>query len=639
MNVNTFYTGRTTGALRAQQLIANVQTSQNALGRLQQQISTGNRLLSPSDDPIAAMTALILQNELDRRSAYESNITTNQGFLAASDTALGTVGDALNQAKSIAQNGLNSTLTDTDRTALANQVAALIQSVTNAGNTKYNGRYIFGGSYGDTPPFSSSGDAIRYNGDSQSLLTFADFNSLVANNIDGQSAFAGLSKSTSTQDLNPTLTLSTSLSSLRGGSGVTPGSLEITVVDGSTTINKTVDLSQADTLQDVKDRIENAFASSGVTVSVAINGSNSGLSITPATGTIAIQNATGSTTASDLGIVSAAAASVNGSDLDPQLSIFTPLSSLNNGTGIGATAGTGLKIVNGSRISIVDLNGAATVQDVLNRIRAADPDVVAEISPDGRGINVSTRLSGVDFAIGENGGTNAAALGIRTLTGATPLSQLNYGSGIALDQGTSLSIQRRDGTTATVDLTGVATVQDVLDKINAVDPGHLTASLNSVGNGISLTDDSGAGTLTVADSELSRRLGIAGSDAGGTAGVLVGQDVNPQQPTGALNILTTLEKALRTNDAQTLNRLLPQIDTEVSRVNTARASVGSKEQLLTTLQNGLGEANLQSQDQLSKVKDVDLTTAITQLLQLQQSLQATLQVGAQINQMSILQYL
>ncbi|MFO0917593.1 MAG: flagellar hook-associated protein FlgL [Planctomycetaceae bacterium] len=641
MTISTFYTGRTTSALHAQQLIANVQNSQNALSRLQQQISTGSRLLSPSDDPVAAMTALILQNELDRRSSYQSNITTNQGFLAASDQALGTVSDALNQAKSIAQNGLNSSLSDTDRAALADQVASLIQTVTNAGNTMYNGRYVFGGSYGDSAPFSSSGDFIRYNGDNQSLLTFADFNSLVANNIDGQSAFAGLTKPNATQDLNPTLSLAAPLASLHGGSGVTSGAIDITVVDGSTTITKSVDLSNADTLQDVKDRIQNAFASSSVTVSVGINSSNSGLSITPSSGTISIQNATGSKAASDLGIASTAAASINGGDLDPRLSIFTPLSTLNNGAGIGSTAGTGLKIVNGTRTSTVDLNGAVTVQDVLNRIRAADPDVVADISSDGRGISVSSRLSGADFSIGENGGTNATALGIRTFTGSTPLSQLNYGSGIALDQnqGTALSIARRDGTTATVDLTGVATVQDVLDKINAVDPGHLTASLNSVGNGISLTDDSGTGTLTVADSELSRRLGIAGSDSSGATGVLVGKDVNPQQPSGALNILATLQTALRTNDTQTLNRLLPQIDSEVSRVNSARAAVGSKEQLLTTLQNGLGDANLQSKDQLSKVKDVDMTTAITQLLQMQQSLQATLQVAAQINQMSILQYL
>ena len=640
MAVGAVLTGRTTNALEAQRLISNVQSDQTDLAKLQEQLSTGQRLLLPSDDPLAAVQIFSLRNSLDRIGAFQSNITTNQGYLSVTDQALGTLGDALNQAKSIAQSGVGDTVSDSQRSALADQIDALIQAVTNAGNSQYNGRYLFGGSFGTAPPFTQGSSGVRYNGDGQSLQTFADFDLTVANNLDGVSAFSGLTTPIQTRDLNPALTLSTSLGDLKGGAGVSLGSIDVTVANGGPAITHTVDLTGAGTIQDVKTRIENAFAADSVTVSVDIDsGSQSGLAITPSAGTIAIRNTPGSMAASDLGIVSTAAANITGGNLNPRISIFTPVAALNGGAGIGATAGTGLKIVNGNRTSIVDLDGAVTVQDVLNRIRGADPDVVADISPDGTGISVSSRLSGADFSIGENGGTNATSLGIRTFSGSTLLGDLNYGTGVAFDQGTTLTIQRRDGTATNVDLAGSSTIQDVLDKINAADPGHLTASLNAVGNGVSLTDDSGAGTLTVADSELSRRLGIAGSESTGAAGALVGTDVNPQQPSGALSILSQLEHALRSNDPQTLNRLLPKIDTEANRVSALRGAVGSRQQLLDTVNNQLGQVKISNQDALSQIGDADLASLISELTQKQQTMQATLQVAAIVNKLSILDYL
>jgi flagellar hook-associated protein 3 FlgL len=555
--------GRTTNALQARRLLANVSRDQTQIARLQQQISSGNRLQLASDDPVAAIQIFALQNALARQASYQDNIDTNQGYLSLTDQALGTVGDALNRAKAVAQAGIGDSVSDDDRRALIDEAASLLRSVVNAGNSQYQGRYIFGGSFGTTAPFSSLGSSVRYNGDAVALETFADRNLFVANNVDGQSAFAGFTTPVATRDLNPALTLNSKLADLHGGAGISLGDISVTVANGGPAITKTVDLTGAETLQDVKTRIENAFAAESITVAVAIDpGSQSGLRLTPSAGTIAVANGPTNRTASQLGIASAAAANIVGSNLDPQLTLFTAVASLNLGTGIGATAGTGLRIVNGERTSLVDLDGAATVEDVLNRIRAADPDVVAEIAPDGTGLHVYSRLNGADFSIGENNGQNATNLGLRTFGSTTLLSQLNYGLGVGLDQGTTFDIQRRNGSTTTINLAGSATVQDVLDRINAADPGILTASLNPVGNGISLTDASGAGVLVVQDNELARRLGIAGS----AAGVLTGTDVNPQQPPGALNLIAALKRALENGDNQALNRLMPAIDAEVIRV-------------------------------------------------------------------------
>ena len=106
-------------------------------------------------------------------------------------------------------------------------------------------------------------------------------------------------------------------------------------------------------------------------------------------------------------------------------------------------------------------------EDVFNLIRTADPNLNLGINEARNGLAISSRISGADFSIGENnGGSNAAGLGIATFSASTPLSELNYGRGVDVNSSNKLQINRRDGSTINIDLSGATTVQDVLDKIN-----------------------------------------------------------------------------------------------------------------------------------------------------------------------------
>jgi len=640
MPLSSIIPGRVPNSLAAQRLTQAVLRGQADLDRLQRQISSGQRFTLPSEAPTAAVRTLILQKLDERRTAFQQNIRTNQAFLGAADQSLSTIGDALVQAKGLLQSGLGNQTTDAERQALAQEARSLLRSVIQAANTQYNGRYLFAGSETGQTPFTLLGDgSVRYAGDARSLQTFADFDLLVSSGIDGAAGLRGVTTPV-TSDLDPALALGTRLDQLNRGAGVAPGSIEIILDDGINEIRKTVDLANAETLNDVQTRIEAAFAAESITVTVDVDpATNFGLRLTPSAGTVEVRDVAQGRTALDLGIRSGPVAVLNGQDIDPTLSLFTTVASLNGNTGIGATAGTGLRIVNGSRISVVDLDGAATIADVLSRIRAADPDVITEISSDGTGLAVSSRLSGVDFSIGENGGTNATQLGLRTMTGSTRLGDLNHGAGVPVDSGLFLRITRRDSTEIEIDLAGAGTVQDVLDRINAFDPGNLVASLNAVGNGISLTDNSGAGALTVSANEIGVALGLDGTESTGMAGVLVGDDVNPQSAGGVFDLLSRLAAALETNDFRTLNVLAEPLEAEVARINVVRGDVGSRQQLLEKVDNQLGDAHLDLKEQLSRLFDTDLTETITAFLQQQQTLQAAMQLATTAAQLSILQFL
>src|SRR5206468_7588634 len=100
------------------------------------------------------------------------------------------------------------------------------------------------------------------------------------------------------------------------------------------------------------------------------------------------------------------------------------------------------------------------------------------------GIDLLNEEQGTDLTIGENGGTTAADLGVRSFSAGTPLGDLNFGKGIRTGAGADIQITRRDGTTFQVDLDPSTTVQDVIDKINTAASaagGGITASFASTG--------------------------------------------------------------------------------------------------------------------------------------------------------------
>jgi flagellar hook-associated protein 3 FlgL len=622
-------------SLQGQLVNSQIQSQEFTMSQLEAEISSGQKFQLPSQDPTDATQAIQLTSLMAQNKQFDKNAQSGTALLNAADGALTTISQAVTSAQGLDTSGVGSTTSATEKAALSQQVQGLIQQVVNAANTTFEGQYVFGGSQDASPPFTITANGVAYNGDQQNLSTSIASGMMEATTIDGNTALASLSPPAGS-DINPALTLQTRLSDLKGGQGVIPSQINVTLSSPATT--QTIDLSQAKTIGDVQSLIENALGPANVTV--AINPAQNGILITPTAGTITIANPAGGTTASDLGIVGSAAASIDSGDLNPALTLTTNLADLNGGTGIGPTAGNGLLITNGTVSQVVDISSAVTVGDLVNLLNNPPLGLSAGINAQGNGLAVSTRLSGVDFSIGENGGQNATNLGIRTFTGSTLLSSLNYGQGVPVNAGQPLPITRRDGTVVNVDLSGSLTVQDVITKINAVDPGNLVASLNPHGNGISVTDNSGTGPLSVDSGALGTALGMAGTEPGSDPTVpLVGTDANPQEAGGILNILVRLQNALQNGDNPTLSRLGGQIATEGNRLSGIQGAVGSRMQTFQNIDASLQNQNLQTQQALSNAKDTDMATVLSELVAQQTAFEATLRITAQTMQLSLASFL
>ena len=624
---------RVSNMLRSQLILSNLnQTSINLL-RIQSQLSSGRRILSPSDDPYDATVAGQLQSFLEQKARFQKNAQNATGVLSTADAALGQASDLIVQAHTIGLEEIGAIATPETRRSAAAIVDELLRELISIGNTQFGGRYIFAGRDTLTAPFESLGNGVYFGGDTGEVSVSIDYSSASSTTVDAAAALGAVSiEVQGSEDLNPIVTLDTLISDLNGGHGVNPGSIIIS--DGTGVY--TVDLSNAATVSDVITAI-NSGTPPAITASILMSGE--GLQINAPGGSLTVTNALGGSIATDLGIFRTTPVGpvLVGDDIEPVITPLTPLAAMSS-----VDWASGMQIKNGSTEATLDFTGCLTVQDVLHRINGAGLYVKAHINEAGDGIDIVSRLSGSSLQIGENGGTTAANLGLRTMGLNTTLASLNGGQGVNIVTGDDITITLKDGTSFGADLSGAITVADVLTAINTApgNPGTLSAWLTGFGNGIELTDMSGgAGDLSVARANMSNAaedLGILTSTSGA---VLVGEDMSSVGPDGVFAHLLGLKTALLANDDTAISLYTGKLEDDLPQLLESRASLGARQQRLETVGERITSEILELRSMLSDRLDLDYTSAIVEYSTLQASFEAGLQTAGAFLQMSLLDFL
>ncbi len=128
------------------------------LTRLGEQISSGQRLQRPSDDPAAAGRVARLDSALSDVKQYRASGNAAKDALSAADSAIGQLGGALREARRIALAGANSSVGQSQRDALVAEAEKLAAQVKQIAETQYAGRYLFSGNDTRTSPLAATGD-------------------------------------------------------------------------------------------------------------------------------------------------------------------------------------------------------------------------------------------------------------------------------------------------------------------------------------------------------------------------------------------------------------------------------------------------------------------------------------------------
>lgn len=126
------------------------------------QMSTGQRVNKPSDDPIAASQAVVVSQAQQQNEQYKTARTFATQKVSLEENVLSQVTTAVTAAHTSLVAAANGTLSDDDRASMATELQGVRDQLLNLANsTDGNGRYIFGGYKTDTPPFTAAG---AYNG-------------------------------------------------------------------------------------------------------------------------------------------------------------------------------------------------------------------------------------------------------------------------------------------------------------------------------------------------------------------------------------------------------------------------------------------------------------------------------------------
>lgn len=169
--------------------------AQSAISKTQEQMSTGKKVLSPADDPVAATAILRLNQELARTEQYGKNINIAETSLNLEESTLQTIVDLVQRMRELAVSaGNTAVLTSADYKALAAEVDTRMAELMNLQNTRNaSGQYIFAGYQGDTKPFASNvGGNYSYLGDEGQLRLQASTSVSVAVSDSGKKLFVDI---------------------------------------------------------------------------------------------------------------------------------------------------------------------------------------------------------------------------------------------------------------------------------------------------------------------------------------------------------------------------------------------------------------------------------------------------------------
>lgn len=676
---------RAPNLLMMRSALSNINRTNLALFKVQQELSTGVSIATPSDDPVKAAAIGVVDDRIDRSAQVKRNLSHASSALATVDSALQEATDLTTQAKSIALTQGTITSSPTERQQQAVIIDQIIQSMLNTASRQGAAGYVFGGTITSQQPVQAFGTGFRFTGESSGLVTDLDGNLSIPITLGsaGNPIAARSARVKGSVDLNPSLTSDTRLADVRGGRGlgVTLGTVEYSVNGGP---RQTLDLSGADSVADVLTKLTNSFHQYETDNTTTILGSGGvsisgeSISIDPAPSTnIQFFDPQNGVTAQDLGLAAAtpfqfSTAQPTGTALDPKLTWRSPISAL---AGVTGTLGS-IKVSNAGRTATIDLSTAQTLEDVKNDIESANLGVRVAINADGTGIDVLNDVSaaaGQGMSIEEVTANNytATRLGIRSLNASTSIQDFNDGKGVQIVNGTvnpvtglpdpnldadfQITLGDPAHTIISVDLRpqDMTNVQTVLARINGEASTQLAAAglpttsfqagLSDAGNGFYFSQDpSFTGAVSVTsrnNSPAAEQLGLMGGSYDATLHTFVGVDRATVRVDSVFTHLIDLRDSLRANDVRGITIAGEGLEKTLSSLAETRGLVGGYSQRVDSATTREEDRSVLDQQVRSDLADVDFAEASTRFSMLQTQLQAALRVTGASQQQNLLDFL
>lgn len=136
---------RVTQSMLSNNMLRNLSSNYNKMGKLQDQLTTQKRITRPSDDPVVAMLSLGYRDNLNKVQQYSRNVSEATNWLDSTDDAISQGVKVLQRIRELTVQASNGTYEEGQRGAIAVEVDQLKEQLETIAKTQVGGKYIFNG--------------------------------------------------------------------------------------------------------------------------------------------------------------------------------------------------------------------------------------------------------------------------------------------------------------------------------------------------------------------------------------------------------------------------------------------------------------------------------------------------------------
>jgi flagellar hook-associated protein 3 FlgL len=175
---------RITQQMLSSNITSQLQQNLSRYEKANEQVSTGKKINTPSDDPIGVQKSLKLASQLADNEQYERNTDYALSWMETTDQALNSISNALQRANELGLQASNGTNSPEDQQTIGKEIEQLRAEIQDIANTKFDGKYIFNGQKTDQPIQIAANGDLTYN--NQPLMQRMSSSNTIEMNVTGE---------------------------------------------------------------------------------------------------------------------------------------------------------------------------------------------------------------------------------------------------------------------------------------------------------------------------------------------------------------------------------------------------------------------------------------------------------------------
>ena len=144
---------RITHNMMKNDVVYNIETHQENLDRLQNNLSTGKKVRIPRENPISATNAMLYRTRIEEIKKFIDNIEEGEARLNFAENGIRSIVDIFHRLEELVVQGANGIYSKEDREKIAVEVDELLKEVLQIANSKFKGESIFAGYQTNIEPF------------------------------------------------------------------------------------------------------------------------------------------------------------------------------------------------------------------------------------------------------------------------------------------------------------------------------------------------------------------------------------------------------------------------------------------------------------------------------------------------------